>query len=75
MAMNRTLGRALIAAAALSIPAFASADSASPLCDHEKMEEGKTPTAEKSDPKDANKAKKSEDKSDQKQQQKETDKC
>jgi hypothetical protein len=74
MAMNRTLGRALIVAAALSLPAFASADQSTTLCDHEKMEEGKTPTADKSDPKDTNKAKKTEDKSDQKPQDKQTDK-
>jgi hypothetical protein len=74
MAMNRILGRALIVAAALSIPAFASADQASPLCDGEKGMEGKTPTAEKSESKDQNKSKKSEDKSDQKSDEKETNK-
>jgi hypothetical protein len=74
MAMNRTLARALIAAAALSIPAFASADQASPLCDHEKAEEGKMPTAEKSDSKDNSKAKKTEEKSDRKPVEKETNK-
>ena len=65
MAMNRVLGRALIVAAALSVPAFAAADEASPLCDHEKMEE-KAPTAEKTDNKDNSKAKKSDDKTEQK---------
>ena len=74
MAMNKVLGRALIAAAALSIPAFASAEQASPLCDHEKME-GKTPTAEKSESKDSTKSKKTDDKTDPKQeQQKDTNK-
>ena len=74
MAMNRILGRALIVAAALSVPAFAAADEASPLCDHEKME-GKTPTAEKSDSKDTNKSgKKGDEKSDPKQDEKTADK-
>ena len=74
MAMNRILGRALIVAAALSVPAFAAADEASPLCDHEKME-GKTPTAEKSDNKDTNKSgKKGDEKSDPKQDEKTADK-
>ena len=68
MAMNKVLGRALIAAAALSIPAFASAEQVSPLCDHEKME-GKTPTAEKSESKDSTKSKKTDDKTDPKQEQ------
>lgn len=74
MAMNKVLGRALIVAAALSVPAFAAADEASPLCDHEKME-GKTPTAEKSDNKDTNKSgKKGDEKSDPKQDEKTADK-
>jgi hypothetical protein len=68
MAPIRHLGRALIIAGALSIPALASAEQApTALCDGDKMEE-KEPTAEKSEAtRDADKAsKKIDDKSEQK---------
>jgi len=62
MAPIRHLGRALIIAGALSVPALASAEQApSALCDGDKMEE-KEPTAEKSEAKrDADKASKKTD--------------
>lgn len=64
MAPIRILGRALVVAGALSIPALASAHDATSLCEGGKMEE-KEPTAEKSSSKrDADKAdKKADDKS------------
>jgi hypothetical protein len=49
MAPIRHLGRTLIFAAALSLPALASAEPATETCDGDKMEE-KHPTADKSAP-------------------------
>jgi hypothetical protein len=47
MALIQHLGRTLIFAAALSLPAMASAEQATEACDGDKMEE-KHPTADKS---------------------------
>lgn len=72
MAPIRHVGRALIVAGALSLPALASAEQApSALCDGDKMEE-KEPTADKSDAK--RDADKSDEKSEPKPDVKESDK-
>ncbi len=78
MASIQRLGRALIIASALFVPAFASADASAttPLCVGEKMKE-KDPTAEKGEPakRQTEKAGKStDDKSAPKQDAKESDK-
>lgn len=78
MASIQRLGRALLIASALFVPAFASADSSAttPLCEGEKMKE-KDPTAEKGEPakRQTDKASKStDDKSAPKQEPKESDK-
>jgi len=74
MTSIRRMASALMVAGALIIPAFASADEPTPMCDGE--HEGKAPTADKSDAKhNSDKSgKKSDEKTDQKSDAKETDK-
>lgn len=78
MALIRRMGRALIVAGALSLPALAAAEQApSELCDGEKMKDPSAETADKRAPKqnaDDKASKKADEKPEQKPEPKDSDK-